>query len=254
MKIYRYINFFHKKIRKYFLFRLIFPSKKITTVCVVIATRYDEKNFWSKSPAAITLPKSELLRVEVAYNNKEGLSKVYNTHIEKHHDADVYIFIHDDVWIKDNLFLSKIIHALTTDYDIVGVAGNTRISPKQPAWLFKEYRDENFILDHDYLSGSVSHGTIYTSHTSYYGPAPKQCELLDGVFLACSGDGIRKNQILFDEQFGFHFYDLDFCRSAAKKGLLIGTWPIDLIHESGGAFGSLDWKDAYLKYLGKWKS
>jgi hypothetical protein len=45
---------------------------------------------------------------------------------------------------------------------------------------------------------------------------------------------------------------MDFCRSAKQKGLKIGTWPICLTHQSGGAFGSKPWSEKYSLYLQKW--
>ena len=56
----------------------------------------------------------------------------------------------------------------------------------------------------------------------------------------------------FDERFPFHFYDLDFCRSARANGLRLGTWPITLTHQSGGRFGIPEWRKAYADYLNKW--
>lgn len=254
MNIKQKLNIWIKKSKQSILFRLFYNATKNSQINIVVATRFEEKDFWVHSPLAKTMPKSELLHVEIVSDNKEGLPKIYNNHIDKFPDADIYIFIHDDVWIKDALFLDKIIYALTTDYDVIGVAGNTRISPKQPAWLFKEIKNNQFIWDSEYLSGSVGHGNLRSSTVSEYGPTPKQCELLDGVFLACSGAAIRGKRIRFDERFDFHFYDLDFCRVAAKKGLILGTWPIDLIHESGGAFGTPKWREGYETYLAKWKS
>ena len=58
----------------------------------------------------------------------------------------------------------------------------------------------------------------------------------------------------FDEQFSFHFYDMDFCRQCEQKGLRMGTWPISVIHQSGGSFGSLAWQAARVRYLQKWTS
>ena len=49
----------------------------------------------------------------------------------------------------------------------------------------------------------------------------------------------------FDEQFDFHFYDLDFCRQAELKGMTMGTWPISVVHESGGAYGKPAWREAF---------
>lgn len=161
--------------------------------------------------------------------------------------------MHDDVWINDILFFDKITYALSNYYDIIGVAGNVRITQDQPAWLFKEIKNHQFVWDTEYLSGYIGHGNLESYSVSEYGLTPKQCELLDGVFLACSGKLIRNKKIFFDEIFDFHFYDLDFCRTASKKGLLLGTWPIDLIHESSGFFGSPVWKENYQRYLSKWR-
>jgi hypothetical protein len=58
--------------------------------------------------------------------------------------------------------------------------------------------------------------------------------------------------VRFDERFTFHFYDMDFCREVERKGLRMGTWPISVVHESGGAFGSQGWQDGYAKYLAKY--
>ena len=57
----------------------------------------------------------------------------------------------------------------------------------------------------------------------------------------------------FDERFDFHFYDLDFCRTARQAGLSIGTWPIAMTHQSKGAFGSDGWIDGLARYRAKWK-
>ena len=32
----------------------------------------------------------------------------------------------------------------------------------------------------------------------------------------------------------------------------MGTWPISVIHESGGNFGSEGWSQGYKKYIEKW--
>ena len=59
--------------------------------------------------------------------------------------------------------------------------------------------------------------------------------------------------LLLDRKFDFHFYDLDFCRTARQVGLSIGTWPIEMTHQSRGAFGSPGWRDGLERYRGKWK-
>lgn len=64
---------------------------------------------------------------------------------------------------------------------------------------------------------------------------------------------LADNKVLFDPRFDFHFYDMDFCRSARTKGLRLGTWPICITHQSGGAFGSQRWIEKYRLYLEKWE-
>jgi len=59
--------------------------------------------------------------------------------------------------------------------------------------------------------------------------------------------------VRLDPNFSFHFYDLDFCRSAEAAGLRIGTWPIAITHASGGAsLQSPAWAESVERYLHKW--
>jgi hypothetical protein len=76
--------------------------------------------------------------------------------------------------------------------------------------------------------------------------------LLDGVFTAARKQTLQNKSVRFDPQFDFHFYDLDFCRSVHAAGLTMGTWPVDLTHQSGGAFGSPRWHALYERYREKW--
>jgi len=77
---------------------------------------------------------------------------------------------------------------------------------------------------------------------------------LDGVFLAAKKQVLIKNGVFFDPQFDFHLYDMDFCRNARQHGLRLGTWPICLTHQSGGAFGTAHWRAKYDAYIKKWGS
>jgi hypothetical protein len=77
--------------------------------------------------------------------------------------------------------------------------------------------------------------------------------LLDGLFLAVRTQAIKEAGLRFDERFRFHCYDLDFCRSALQRRLRIGTWPIAVTHDSGGAFGSAAFKEGARAYLDKWR-
>ena len=83
------------------------------------------------------------------------------------------------------------------------------------------------------------------------------CEILDGVLFAVR----RARTAMFDPQFDFHFYDLDFCRAARSMGLILGTWPISLTHagkpasmvEAGIGLYDDQWKRNRARYLAKWR-
>lgn len=143
----------------------------------------------------------------------------------------------------------RVIDGLRT-FDVIGVAGNRVLRGSHVGWGFI---NDGFDWDTPAnLSGAVAHGACPTSPISFYGQSPSQCELLDGVFLAAHRGTLRDKGVHFDPRFRFHFYDLDFCRSAVNQGLRLGTWPIALTHNSGGAFGTPEWRAALKDYRQKW--
>jgi GT2 family glycosyltransferase len=87
-----------------------------------------------------------------------------------------------------------------------------------------------------------------------FGAVPAECELLDGLFLAAKRSLLTARGVLFDPRFDFHFYDLDFCRTARHRGLRLGTWPICLTHQSSGAANAKSWSANYRRYIDKWDS
>lgn len=106
--------------------------------------------------------------------------------------------------------------------------------------------------DRGNLSGAVSHGKQPLGGVASFGPAPAECELLDGALLAARASRLRDAGVRFDPTFDFHFYDMDFCRTARRAGLRLGTWPICITHQSGGAFGSEAWTRRHADYRAKW--
>jgi GT2 family glycosyltransferase len=221
---------------------------------IVSATRLSEAEFRKQSPLAWSIRRlahDNRISAEVAVNNVQGLPVVYNRRIEAPDAGDVLVFVHDDVWIEDYFLADRLIEGLAR-FDVIGVAGNARRVPGQPAWAFV---DGKFTWDdRNHLSGAVAHGQHPFGPVSYFGATPASCELLDGVFLACNRASLLASNLRFDPAFDFHFYDMDFCRGARAAGLSLGTWPICLTHRSGGAFGSPSWTDKYRRYLDKWKA
>lgn len=233
----------------------ISPWRRSPRVAFVAATRLSEHDFWTDSALGTSLQRFRCdarVDIHLFFENALGLPEVYNQAIDSTANADIVVFLHDDVWLADDSLFEKLEAALAR-FDVIGVAGNTRRVAGQPAWLFSCIRNSEFVWDHDNLSGAIHHGSPERYEISSFGPSPASCELLDGVFLACRRSELVRHKIGFDQRFAFHFYDLDFCRSARQAGMKLGTWPIELIHQSEGAFGSPGWAQAYSSYLNKWR-
>jgi len=219
---------------------------------IVSATRLTQAEFAARSALGLSLRRLAFdgrLSAAIAFENRHGLPDVFNLRIRAGDDSEILVFMHDDVWIDDHFFADRIIEGLRR-FDVVGVAGNLRRVVGQPAWAFV---DPNLTWDERAnLSGAVAHGAQPLGAVSYFGAVPAACELLDGVLLAARKSLLLAHNVRFDPRFDFHFYDLDFCRTARQAGLRLGTWPISITHQSGGAFGGGRWRELYRAYLAKW--
>jgi len=191
------------------------------------------------------------MTVQVATSNKRGLPLVYNEMLDQATDDSVVVFMHDDIWIDDYYLIQRVFEGLDR-FDVIGIAGNRRRVAHQPAW---HYINMEFQWDTpENLSGLVAHGPQPGGTVQYYGSVPAACEFLDGAFLAAKKSTLVKHNVRFDPLFDFHFYDLDFCRTARKKGLQLGTWPICITHQGSSIFGTPEWRRNYQAYLTKWRS
>lgn len=225
---------------------------KHSKIDVICATRLSASDFWQNSPLGVSLLRiqhDDRLIPQITFLNQRGLPEIYNAGIAATDRDSMLVFIHDDVWI-DDYFLADRVMAGLRSYDVIGVAGNRRRVPAQPAWAF--INDRFTWDDRANLSGSIAHGTTPFGQVGYFGAVPAECELLDGVFLAVKAATLVEKGVLFDRQFDFHFYDMDFCRSARQSGLRLGTWPICLTHQSDSAFGTPKWIEKYHIYIQKW--
>jgi len=219
---------------------------------IVSATRMAESEFWNQSALGISLQRLQYDKrwaARITFENRRGLPDIYNARIFATDSPELLVFVHDDVWIDDYFFVDRVINGLQA-YDVIGVAGNRRRLPHQPAWAFI---NTAFTWDtQENLSGAVAHGQTPFGGVSAFGSVPAECELMDGVFFAAGKSLLVGKDVRFDPRFDFHFYDMDFCRSARNAGLRLGTWPVCLTHKSGGAFGSAAWKEKYRAYIEKW--
>lgn len=218
-------------------------------VVLVSATRATAAEFGAGTLLGRSLQRLQFearLRAVVAFENRAGLPAVYNAGLAQCADDDLVVFVHDDVGFDDYHVVDRLTEALQR-YDVVGIAGNRRRLPLQPGWGFVDDRGTWDAIEQ--LSGTVAHGA--DAHVTRFGPAPADCELLDGLLLAARVDRLRATGVAFDPRFQFHLYDLDFCRSARAAGLRLGTWPLAVTHASAGNF-SAAWRAELPKYFAKW--
>jgi hypothetical protein len=223
-------------------------------VRVVCATRGSAQEFATRTALGRSLALyGPMFELRLFPGNSSGLPTLYNAAIrDSAADPAVLVFLHDDVHLLDFYWPTRIIQGLEK-FDLLGLAGNRRRVARQPAWRFLDdqwTRDER-----ENLSGVVAHGKGWPAdYISGYGSPGQEVKLLDGVMLAAHSATLLASNVLFDEAFDFHFYDLDFCRTAEQQGLRMGTWAISIMHESDGSFGTSGWRQGYERYLAKWKS
>jgi GT2 family glycosyltransferase len=197
--------------------------------------------------------------LQVACNNTgasaRGLSEIFNQALDAADPGTDLVFVHDDVYLND-WFLTQHVAEALRHFDIVGLAGSANPDLSQPSWGLRFDADLNPLGWQPELrkSGAVNHFDYTCPDVMVYGPTPMPCMLLDGLFLAVRTSVIKEHGVRFDERFRFHCYDLDFCRSALSRQLRIGTWPIAVTHDSGGAFGSTAFKEGARAYLDKWRA
>mgnify|MGYP003661581834 FL=1 len=169
--------------------------------------------------------------LQPTYENKYGLCSVYNKYLTKENlkKYDCILYVHDDIHIDSVNFLTCIREQFKLGYDVVGLAGGSKLQIKKPClW--------HLMSKPDSLSGVVAH---YKNKNEYYqtifGPTPREVVLLDGLFLAVKTKSIALNKVQFDENIkGFHHYDLKFCIDCHMAGMKLTTAPIQVIHDSPG--------------------
>jgi GT2 family glycosyltransferase len=229
----------------------------VLNVQLICATRVSLDNFMAMTALGRSAKRffdaGLKFELKVFGSNTQPLPIVYNQAIaESSSIVDALVFLHDDVHLIDLHWLSHLELAFGK-FDIVGIAGaQTRVA-RQPAWAFVDTAWT--WVGKEYLSGSIAHGTgLATDPISAFGPSGLPCKLLDGVFLSARRETLVRTGLMFDPQFAFHFYDMDFCRQAELKGLTLGTAPISISHESGGSFGDASWQAAYNSYLQKYEA
>ena len=190
------------------------------------------------------------VELDIHYNNRSGLSSTYNKSIDSSTDFDFIVFVHDDIWLNDMFFFSKVINS---KLDVIGAVGGLfwgvpkdfPIDEKPLIWTTATCgRGASGFMNHDLKNGYFL--------PSSYGVAPKETTTLDGSIIIFTRKAIQAG-LRWDEQFNFHFYDMDICFSAHRLGLKVGTANILLTHESvGGSVVQPEFMASQRKFIEKW--
>jgi hypothetical protein len=199
-------------------------SKTINNYKIVCATTKDKKTFKENSQISLFLDKNGLWnKSNIIYENKESLSKIYNSFLNESNKNEKIIFVHDDVLIEDLFFEEKLDIAFEK-YDIVGLAGakTCNLKSNMSAW--------HLMADQGTFVGEVAHSKDKKVWTTCFGPTDSRALILDGLFLAVNVSKLLQTNTKFDERFDFHHYDITFCLNANKNKLKMGVYPIRVIH------------------------
>ena len=224
----------------------------------VSCTKYKEEEFITKTALGKSLDKwpemyismavtpSAKLRTHIFYENTRGLSVCYNEAIERCkqmicwpvladntiskdpvYEHDIILFVHDDVSINDLFFLEKLEEGLKT-FDILGLAGSSDFSINRSPIAWHNSPKDSW-------SGGVEHPQEPNlMYFNSFGPTPRRCLVIDGLFMAMNFNKLIESGVRFDEDFDFDFYDTSLCIRAILAGLKIGTTNIYCTHMSHG--------------------
>jgi hypothetical protein len=223
-------------------------------VYIVTCTKVKTKEEFAKRPLGKSLSKlekiysSNQLSYTVVYNNKEGLSVVYNRFLNNvEHEDKIIVFCHDDL-ILDTIFLCE--HLNKSPYAVTGLAGACIFKNESnvpPAWHLMTERDSWF--------GEVKHikdGVIFTTQ---FGKTIGRVKVIDGLFIAVDVNKIINTKARFNETYEFHHYDLAFCMECLKENITVGVMPINVIHYGlGDSMLTRDWEESARKFSNEYSN
>ena len=179
----------------------------------------------------------------IGIHDARSLAEGYNRGIAQSRGARL-ILSHDDIEILTPDFAARIDRHLD-DYDLIGIAGTTRLVEGKWAAAGDPYV---FTL---VTSPDPEHGGYATMMLGGGPLVVPGIQALDGVFMAMRRE--VATAIPFDgETFdGFHLYDLDFSFRAHRAGFRLAVCrDVVLIHESTGSYDAA-WEDYKRRFESK---
>jgi GT2 family glycosyltransferase len=197
----------------------------------------------------LKLARLDDVTLHVNDQNLLGLSEVYNNMMDDYPNH-ILVFVHDDVHVWDTFMAEKLLTAHET-HSVVGLAGTSKLRTIEPntrsAWHLMTAPVS------DSMSGVVYHQGDGKRWPTVFGETPKNCKLMDGLFLSVCNDD-RMRDVRWDEDFKFHHYDLAFCARCLKAGIKMTTMDIICLHESrGDSMFDEEWKNNDYKFNQKYR-
>jgi hypothetical protein len=217
---------------------------KIENPLICVATQKDAAN---KTSIFDSIKKYDI-NSRYFLKNKESLPTVYNLAITLKDDVDWLILAHDDIHLLSDPI--ERLEELDGKFDLVGVAGTSKIELKSPAlWhlMGGGFNGGN-------LHGFVYHDIDNNRYPSQFGYYPNRVVMIDGVFIAMNRKVMEKMRFDESNPAKFHFYDLDFSLNCHMNGYKVGVGHVLITHESPGLREFTDeWKAGEKYFLNKYK-
>lgn len=164
----------------------------------------------------------------ISIRDARSLAEAYNWALRRS-EADIVVLSHDDVDILAPDFAARLFERLLT-FDVVGVAGSTRMSGPAIGWS-----------GHPYLRGWITHHVQDSAkwQVDVLDPRPVAGDiaLLDGVLLAGRREAFQTVPFDAANFDGFHLADIDWSYRAAQAGFKLGVaGDFLLVHASRGDY------------------
>lgn len=221
----------------------------MSKLLIVVCTKSKTLEEFSQRPIYSSLQKqcetNPLIEFFLFKDNQKGLSSCYNEILtnEKYKEYTA-LFVHDDVVLEDLFLYEKLIES---PYSITGLAGAKSFNKlvDKLAWHLAAQ-------PHTYV-GEVAHFKEDQVWTTKFGPTNSRALILDGLFISCKVKDLLEKNLLFDEEFSFHFYDIAFCLRANESKITCGVLPIRVVHYGlGDSMLTPEWEEANIKFKQKY--
>ena len=181
---------------------------------IVTCTKAKTDKEFEQRPIFLSLKKQYDLNtntdIHVFKDNQRGLSECYNDIIKDPSNIDkTVLFVHDDVVLEDLFLYEKLINS---PYSITGLAGAKSFNKQADklAWHLCAPK-QDFV-------GEVAHIKDDNIWTTVFGQSKSRALIIDGLFISVKVKDLTEKNLEFDNNFSFHFYDIETLLDVTSTG------------------------------------